>query len=86
MPETIAYSAVMAVHTVWLAARAAGLGLGWVSILDAECVTEILEVCSEWIFIGYLCLGYPQTEDTLPELERAGWERRRAAGPHLLRR
>ena len=66
MPETIAYSAVMAVHTVWLAARAAGLGLGWVSILDAEGVTAILDVCPEWIFIGYLCLGYPQADECRP--------------------
>ena len=86
MPETIAYSAVMAVHTVWLAARAAGLGLGWVSILDAAAVTEILGVCPEWIFIGYLCLGYPQAEDIVPELERAGWERRRESGPCVLQR
>lgn len=86
MPETIAYSAVMAVHTVWLAARAVGLGLGWISILDAARVTEILEVCPEWAFIGYLCLGYPQAEGTIPELERTGWERRRAAGPCFLQR
>ena len=86
MPETIAYSAVMAVHTVWLAARAAGLGLGWVSILDAAGVTEILDVCPEWIFIGYLCLGYPQADDIVPELERAGWERRRPSAPCILQR
>ncbi len=86
MPETVAYSAVMAVHTFWLAARAAGLGLGWVSILDAARVAEILDVCPDWTFVGYLCLGYPQAEHTVPELERAGWERRRAASPPLLQR
>ncbi len=86
MPETIAYSAVMAVHTLWLAARAAGLGLGWVSILDAARVTQILDLCPDWTFVGYLCLGYPQAEDTVPELERAGWEQRRAASPPLLQR
>ena len=84
MPETPAYSAVMAVHTLWLAARAAGLGLGWVSILDPARVIEILDVCPNWTFIGYLCLGYPQAETTIPELERAGWERRRAV--HILQR
>ncbi|MGH7048734.1 MAG: 5,6-dimethylbenzimidazole synthase, partial [Stellaceae bacterium] len=44
MPETTAYSAVMAVHTLWLAARAAGLGLGWVSILDPAAVIAALNV------------------------------------------
>lgn len=79
MPETTAYSAVMAVHTLWLAARAEGLGLGWISILDPTEVTTVLDVPRDWIFIGYFCLGYPQTEDDVPELERAGWEYRRGA-------
>ncbi|HEX4259623.1 MAG TPA: 5,6-dimethylbenzimidazole synthase, partial [Acetobacteraceae bacterium] len=50
MPETTAYSAVMAVHTLWLAARAAGLGLGWVSILDPAAVTAALDVPAAWQF------------------------------------
>lgn len=78
MPETVAYSAVMAVHTLWLAARAAGLGLGWVSILDPAQVHAVLDVPSDWSLIGYFCLGYPATEDDTPELERAGWERSQA--------
>ena len=79
MPEMIEYSAVTAVHTIWLAARAQGIGMGWVSILDPVAVAEILNVPAEWKFIGYFCLGYPQTDDTIPELEQAGWEQRRAA-------
>lgn len=87
MPETSAYSAVIAVHTLWLAARAAGLGLGWVSILDPVIVATALDVPVGWIFIGYFCLGYPQAEDDTPELERAGWEYRRPAdGGCLIRR
>lgn len=86
MPETAAYSAVMAVHTLWLVARAANLGLGWVSILDPESVTAALEVPTDWIFIGYFCLGYPQTEDETPELERLGWEVRQPAQTALIRR
>ncbi len=77
MPEMIEYSAVTAVHTIWLAARAEGIGLGWVSILDPAAVAEILDVPVEWKFIGYFCLGYPQTDDAVPELEQAGWEERR---------
>lgn len=81
MPETAAYSAVMAVHTLWLAARAVGLGLGWVSILDKQAISGILEVPVKWTFIGYLCIGYPQTESDTPELERAGWEQRHPIAP-----
>jgi len=86
MPETTAYSAVMAIHTVWLAARAAGLGLGWVSILDPATVIAALDVPPDWTLIGYFCLGYPQAEAESPELERLGWERRRPPRSALVRR
>ena len=76
MPEMLEYSAVTAVHTIWLAARAEGIGMGWVSILDPVAVAAILDVPAAWKFIGYLCLGFPETEDDVPELERAGWEQR----------
>ncbi len=79
MPETTAYSAVMAIHTLWLAARALGLGLGWVSILHPATVAAALDVPPGWTFVGYFCLGYPQTEHEAPELERLGWEHRRPA-------
>src|SRR5262249_23040623 len=59
MPETADYSTVASIMTMWLAARAEGIGLGWVSILTPERMTEILSVPAEWRFIGYLCLGYP---------------------------
>ena len=78
MPEMIEYSAVTAVHTIWLAARAQGIGMGWVSILDPPRVAEILDAPAAWKFIGYFCLGYPQTDEIAPELEQAGWEQRRA--------
>jgi len=85
MPEMIEYSAVTAVHTIWLAARAQGIGMGWVSILDPAALAEILNVPPDWKFIGYFCLGYPQTDDTIPELEQAGWEQRRPASIILRR-
>jgi 5,6-dimethylbenzimidazole synthase len=84
MPETIDYSAVMAVHTLWLAARAIELGLGWVSILDPAAVSRALAVPPTWRFIGYFCLGYPAQDSETPELERLGWECRQPAV--LLRR
>ena len=86
MPEMIEYSAVTAIHTIWLAARAEGIGMGWVSILEPAAVAAILDVPSDWKFIGYLCLGFPQAEDDIPELERAGWEQRQAPSSVVIRR
>jgi 5,6-dimethylbenzimidazole synthase len=86
MPEMAEYSAVAAVCTIWLAARAEGIGMGWVSILDPDRIIEILDVPKNWRFVGYFCLGYPQTESECPELEQAGWEQRRPLEACLLRR
>jgi 5,6-dimethylbenzimidazole synthase len=86
MPEMIDYSAVTAVHTIWLAARAQGIGMGWVSILDPAAVAASLNVPAEWKFIGYFCLGYPQADDTIPDLEQAGWEQRRLPASIIVRR
>jgi 5,6-dimethylbenzimidazole synthase len=86
MPEMITYSAVAAVHTLWLAARAEGIGMGWVSILDPAAVRVILDVPAAWRLIGYFCLGYPAAADDMPELERAGWETRRAADNFMVQR
>ncbi len=77
MPETIEYSAVMAAHTLWLAARAEGIGVGWISILDPEAMTRILEVPPDWKFLGHLCIGYPGEQSRIPKLQRDGWEYRR---------
>lgn len=76
MPETLAYSAVGAVATLWLAARAEGIGVGWVSILDPVKVQALLDVAESWRLIGYLCLGFPIEEHEDPELARAGWQDR----------
>ena len=86
MPEMTEYSVVTAVSTMWLAARAEGIGMGWVSILDPVEVGRILDVPAAWRFIGYFCLGYPLLEDDSPELERAGWERRQHAQTFVWRR
>ena len=85
MPEMIEYSAVTAVHTIWLAARSQGIGVGWVSILEPAAVAAILEAPADWKFIAYLCLGFPQAEDDAPDLAREGWEQRQPS-PVVLRR
>jgi 5,6-dimethylbenzimidazole synthase len=86
MPQTLDYSVAIAVHTLWLAARAEGLGVGWVSILDPARMTEILDVPGTWVFIGHLCVGYPLKEDDTPALEREGWEHRHAPNGVVVRR
>lgn len=77
MPETLRYSVVAAVYTFWLAARAAGLGVGWVSILDPRELGKALGAPDSWTLVAYLCVGYPIEEHLDPELERVGWERRK---------
>ena len=83
MPETVRYSVVAAIQTLWLAARAEGLGVGWVSILDPDEVKVMLDLPSHWSFIAYLCLGWPEAEDDVPELERHGWEQRQCEASAL---
>jgi 5,6-dimethylbenzimidazole synthase len=79
MPATLDYSVAITIHTLWLAARAEGIGVGWVSILDPARVAEILDVPQDWNFIGHLCIGYPEEEADLPALQRQGWERRHSS-------
>ena len=76
MPETLSYSVVGAVNMLWLAARARGIGLGWVSIIDPTEVARTLDVPKAWSLIAYLCIGYPVTEHIEPELQRLGWQER----------
>jgi 5,6-dimethylbenzimidazole synthase len=84
MPEMLCYSAVTAVYTMWLAARARGWGMGWVSILNPVQVSMILEVPFGWELVAYLCIGLPEEEHLDPELQRHGWETR--APPVILER
>jgi uroporphyrin-III C-methyltransferase/precorrin-2 dehydrogenase/sirohydrochlorin ferrochelatase len=76
MPETLDHSCACMVTVLWLAAREAGLGLGWVSILDPAAVLATLNVPPDWKFVGYLLIGWPEEEHLDPELERHGWQPR----------
>lgn len=80
MPEMLRYSVVTAVQTFWLAARAHGLGVGWVSILEPETVCGIIGVSCDWHLVAYLCVGFPVEEHADPELVRHGWQERLDAG------
>lgn len=74
MPEMLDYSTVAAIHTLWLAARAENLGLGWVSILDPDSVASVLDVPDHWTLTGYLCLGKAASDNDTPLLHRTDWQ------------
>jgi len=76
MPETAIYSTVCAIQNLWLAARAEGVGVGWVSILDPDRLREILHIPENIVPVAYLCFGYVDFFAQEPELERLGWESR----------
>ena len=84
MPEMLDYSVVGMISGVWLAARAAGLGLGWVSILDPARVCVALDAPPSYKFIAFLCLGWPEEEHIDPELVRHGWQDRTEAGRRIV--
>lgn len=86
MPEMLRYSAVAAICQLWLAARAEGVGMGWVSILDPAAVRRDLDVPDGWSLIGYFCLGYPAADTDEPELLREGWEQRLSLDDLIVRR
>ncbi|PIE13713.1 MAG: 5,6-dimethylbenzimidazole synthase [Rhodobacterales bacterium] len=77
MPEMRRYSVVAAITQFWLVARAHGLGVGWVSILDPARLNRDLDVPPDWALVAYLCVGWPQEVNTTPTLEQVGWEKRR---------
>lgn len=77
MPETRRYSVVAAITLMWLNARAMGLGLGWVSIIDPDRLSRDLDVPATWSLVAYLCLGWPEDVSTTPKLETLAWEERR---------
>lgn len=86
MPQTREWSVVMAIHTLWLTARAKGLGLGWVSIAEPDVVTDLLDVPPGWRFIALLCLGQAEEPHEVPELERRGWQARLDGRAHVSER
>ena len=73
MPQMLEYSVVGQIMLFWLAARAAGIGVGWVSILDPERVRTDLGQPEQYGLVAYLCVGWPEEEHLDPELVRRGW-------------
>jgi 5,6-dimethylbenzimidazole synthase len=77
MKEMDLYSSVCAVQNFWLAARAEGIGVGWVSILHHDALRNALSLPDNVVPIAYLCLGYVSHFKEKPELEAANWLPRR---------
>lgn len=74
--ETDLYSTCCAIQNLWLAARAEGVGVGWVSILDYGAVKRLLRIPRSVKVMAYLCLGYVSEFAAQPDLEAAGWRSR----------
>jgi nicotinate-nucleotide--dimethylbenzimidazole phosphoribosyltransferase len=79
-PQTAVYSSVLAVANLWLAARAEGLGVGWVSFFSERELAAELGLPPHLEVVAYLCVGYVSSFAPEPELELAGWARRRPLG------
>jgi 5,6-dimethylbenzimidazole synthase len=71
--DTDVYSTCCAIQNLWLAARAEGVGVGWVSIFDPAAVKELLNIPEQVLLVGYLCVGYPVEFDDRPMLEKVAW-------------
>lgn len=74
--DTDLYSTCCAIQNLWLAARAEGIGVGWVSILDHGALKQVLGIPRPVKMLAYLCLGYVSDFAARPELETAGWRAR----------
>ena len=74
--DTDLYSTCCAVQNLWLAARAEGVGVGWVSILEVEDLRKIIGIPDHVVPVAYLCIGYAREFLEEPELQRRGWARR----------
>lgn len=76
-PQMAAYSAACAVQNLWLAARAEGLGVGWVSFFDERELAAVLGLPAHLEVVAYLCVGHVEAFPAAPELALSGWARRR---------
>lgn len=75
-PDADLWSCAAAIQNLWLAARAEGLGMGWVTLFRPEELAELLHLPDGVVTLGWLCLGWPDERPPAPGLERAGWSRR----------
>jgi len=75
-PDADLWSCACAIENLWLAGRAEGLGLGWVTLFDPDQLADLLGLPEGVVTLGWLCLGWPDERPPAPGLERTGWSRR----------
>jgi nicotinate-nucleotide--dimethylbenzimidazole phosphoribosyltransferase len=75
-PDTDLWSSACAIENIWLAARAVGLGVGWVTLFEPADLAALLQLPAGVETLGWLCLGWPDERPPAPGLERAGWSQR----------
>jgi nicotinate-nucleotide--dimethylbenzimidazole phosphoribosyltransferase len=75
-PDTDLWSSACAIENIWLAARAVGLGVGWVTLFQPADLAALLQLPAGVETLGWLCLGWPDERPPTPGLERAGWSQR----------
>jgi 5,6-dimethylbenzimidazole synthase len=73
-PDMDLYSTVCAVQNLWLAARAENIGVGWVSIIECDTLSDILKLPDQVVPVAYLCIGHVSSFPEIPELESKQWE------------
>ena len=71
--DTDLYSSCLAIENFWLAARAEGIGVGWVSLYRPDDVRELLGLPAWVVPVAWLCVGYPDERPSRPRLEEKGW-------------
>ncbi|MFE7193630.1 nicotinate-nucleotide--dimethylbenzimidazole phosphoribosyltransferase [Kitasatospora sp. NPDC057541] len=76
-PQMAPYSSALAVENLWLAARAEGLGVGWVSFFDEEELVRELGLPEHLEVVAYLCVGFVDAFPDEPELQQQGWAKKR---------
>lgn len=77
LPEMDLASLACAIQNLWLAARAEGLGMGWVSLFEPEALKELLAMPADSRPAAILCLGHVERFYDRPMLEREQWAERR---------
>ncbi len=75
-PDADLWSCACAIENIWLAARAEGLGMGWVTLFEPAQLARLLDLPDGVVTLGWLCLGWPDERPPEPGLVRAGWSRR----------
>lgn len=75
-PDADLWSCACAIENMWLAARARGLGMGWVTLFDPDELSALLDLPEGVVPMGWLCMGWPDERPPAPGLERAAWSKR----------